>query len=106
MPKQRIVEIYAVHGDGGERSLGPIIGYCESQSDADRHKKGTGWYGGDGHVSKACAIEVNGSLYVLAAVKPIVFMDKIEEQKRLDQELRAKTIASLSEEQLRVLGLE
>jgi hypothetical protein len=93
---------YASHGDGGERTQGPIIGWHATEAMAEAYAKGRGWYGGDGGFTKHFAIRVGDNIYVLRDAKPI---DIDQAQARRDMELREQTLAKLSDEQLRVLGL-
>ncbi len=104
MESYKIKQVFAVHGDGGERGIGPIIGYCETSSEADIHRKGQGWWG-DGEVTRAYVIEVDGMLYALARQHPIKYMSDIKKQEQEDRELRKKTLESLTQDQRRVLGV-
>lgn len=99
----KIIDVYAAHGDGGEHSMGPAIGYFTHLHKAASAAAGKGWYGGDGGTSKHTAIDIDGTVYLLAQSRPIDIDGK---QAKRDAELRQQTLASLSREQLRVLGLE
>ncbi|AVH84956.1 hypothetical protein RsoM2USA_27 [Ralstonia phage RsoM2USA] len=97
-----ITEIWRVHGDGGEFSDGPVIGYFTKETDADKFAFGKGWYGGKGRVSKGWAIQIGYHWYELADSSPI----DLDRKKTLaDEQLKKDTLASLSAEQKRVLGL-
>ena len=98
-----IITVYAHHGDGGDRGTGPIRGYCSTRFDAEQAAKGQGWYGGDGWVSEVRAIKINYDIYILASDSPI---DLDGKRQRADDDLKALTLASLSAEQKRVLGLK
>lgn len=98
-----IIKVYAHHGDGGDRGTGPIQGYCSSRYAAENAALGQGWYGGNGWVSEAYAIKINHDVYVLASKDPI---DLDGVNAKSDAELKAKTLASLSADQKRVLGLK
>jgi hypothetical protein len=98
-----IIKVWAYHGDGGERGVGPVIGYCSSKYDADVQSKHTGFYGGKGWVSEVPAIKINHDVYILAHDKPV---DLDGKRKQADEDLKALTLASLSDEQKRVLGLK
>lgn len=100
--KPEIITIYVHHGDGGDRGTGPIQGYCSTRHAAEQSAKGQGWYGGDGWVGEACAIKFLESWYVLADKHPI---DLDGVNAKIDAELKATTLASLTEDQKRVLGL-
>ena len=99
----KIITVYAYHGDGGERGVGPVIGYCSSKYEADVASQNTGFYGGKGWVSEARAIKINHDVYILAHANP-VDLDGVKA--KADAELKEKTLASLSSEQKRVLGLK
>jgi hypothetical protein len=98
------IRIWAARGDGGETggSTAPIVGYCRTEAQAKDLAKGKGFYGSQGHVSQHDALEVNGEIWVLAASNPV---DLDNAQARRDDDLRKRTLASLSDEQRRVLGL-
>lgn len=99
-----VIEVWAAHGDGGdERSTGPVIGYCRTEAQAREFAKGKGWYGGNGVVLKKPAIFVEGEYWLLEERNPI---DLDNEQARRDKQLRDETIAGLSKEQRRVLGID
>lgn len=99
----KIIKVYAHHGDGGDRGTGPIRGYCSSRYAAESAAQGQGWYGGNGWVSESYAIKINHDVYVLASKDPI---DLDGKSAQTDAELKAQTLASLSEDQKRVLGLK
>ena len=99
----KIIKVWAYHGDGGERGIGPILGYCSSKYDAEQKAQHSGWYGGQGWVAEHSAIKINHDVYVLATPHPI---DLDGVQKQADAELKAKTLASLTSDQKRVLGLK
>jgi hypothetical protein len=98
----KFVKVYAAHGDGGERAQGPIIGYFSSAFKASNYARNAGFYGSDGGTSIVPAVNIDGKIYVLSQEGAI---DLDGEQVQRDANLRAQTIASLSVEQLRVLGL-
>lgn len=99
-----IITIYEVHGDsGGETGIGPIIGYTRTRGQADIMAKNRGWYGGTGWICETKGIVVDSVVYALVSDSPID-LDGI--QKKFDEDLRASTIASLSKDQLRVLGIK
>jgi hypothetical protein len=110
--KKEIIEAFAVHGDGGERSIGPVEGYCKTREDAEFMAMGRGWYGGRGHVSQQWALLIDEEMYILSRPGPSQFMDVATErqkrrtkQERTDAELRAETLSHLSADQKRVLGI-
>jgi len=92
-----------VHGDGGdERNIGPVIGYCSTEQRARELARKRGWYGSDGYVMTVNAVCIEGKTYVLAQPGPIEVDRRCAE---LDAKLREETVASLTQEQLRVLGV-
>lgn len=94
--------VYAAHGDGGERGIGPVIGYFRTHAQATVFAKGAGWYGGDGAVGQHSAITVDGKTYVLQSPVPI---DLDRAQAQYDETLLERTLSKLNDEELRVLGL-
>lgn len=97
------IEVWKAHGDGGEHGIGPVIAYCSTESQAKQAAAKQGWCGGDGAVTHAPALKIDGKVWVLAQREPI---DLDSEQAKRDEALRAKTLASLNAEQRRVLGLK
>lgn len=96
--------IYKAHGDAGtDRGIGPVIGYFTSESQASLFARGKGWYGSDGGTSAAYAIQIDGKWYVLESRNPI---DLDRNQAEADAILRAETLASLTADQKRVLGIK
>lgn len=99
----KFITVYAVHGDsGGDRSEGPIIAYYSGKSVAEKKAQNSGWYGGYGGVSTHCAIVIDDQVYLLAKDTPIDLDQKLA---LADELLRVATLASLTAEQKRVLGL-
>jgi len=96
-------KVFQVHGDGGERGIGPVIGYASTKEKAEVMGKGKAWYGGNGYVATKFAVEIDGQLFILETPYPI---DLDNTQATLDAELRKKTLAGLSAEQIRVLGIK
>jgi hypothetical protein len=101
-----IIPIWKAHGDGGERSRGPVVGYAMTQDDAHRLADGRGWWGGNGGTSEGFAIKIDGTLYALEQKEAIVLEKVAAELKAKDDSLRKRTLASLTAEQKRVLGLK
>lgn len=96
-------KIFQVRGDGGERSAGPVIGYCSSESRANEMGKGKGFYGSQGAVSETWAVRIGNDVYALVSSKP-VDLDGL--RTKADDILRKETIASLTPEQRRVLKIK
>jgi hypothetical protein len=100
--KPEIIKIFEVHGDGGEWGYGPVIGYATTPYNAKMMAKGKGFFGSEGMYMEVPALTINGVTYVLKKEYPIELNDV---QATKDADLRAKTLASLTPEQKRVLGL-
>ena len=98
-----ILQVWAAHGDGGERSIGPIIGYFDTEDRAHEFAKQKGWYGGNGNVSRKHALRIDGLTYILDSKYPV---DMNREQETRDAALKEATLAELSPEQRRVLGFK
>ena len=98
------IEVWVAHGDnGGGSGKGPAIAYCSTHSQAQEAAKGQGWYGGNGAVVSRPALKIDGKVWLLAERDPI---DIDSSQSKRDAELREKTLASLNDEQRRVLGIK
>lgn len=97
-----VVQIWRAHGDGGALGIGPVIAYCSTKDQASHAAYRQGWYDQNGHVSSISALKIDGKYWALAHSEPI---DMDQEAKKSDDKLRMETMASLSPEQLRVLGL-
>lgn len=100
--------VHAVYESTDDRgSRGACIGYFSDPTNAMSASAGKGYFGGNGEIKELPAIVIvnrgHRSVYVLASSKPI---DLDHEQANADAELRKKTIAGLTDEQIRVLGLE
>lgn len=93
------ITVWQAHGDGGDRCVGPVIAYCRSRELAARAAKGKGWYGGNGEVTSRQALRIDGEVWLLHYHEPI----KLDVDR--DADLRERTIAAMSAEQRRVLGL-
>ncbi len=104
--KYEIIPIWKAHGDGGERSRGPVVGYALTEAEANRLADGRGWWGGNGGTSEGHAIKIGKELFALESNEPIQLKKVAEDLRAKDEELRKKTLASLTKEQKRVLGLE
>lgn len=103
MSTVEFMTVHMAHGDGGDRSIGPVIGYYSDSVKATDAAKGKGYYGGNGHVSEGPAIRIDGKVYRLLSDAPID-VDGVQASK--DDELRKSTLAALSPEQIRVLGIK
>lgn len=97
---------YAAHGDGGERSIGPIIGVYSTLELAEEASKGKGFFGSNGHISQCSVIHVlNGEevdTYLLAADYPIDMDGDIAARKEARRE---ELLAAMSDFDKIALGL-
>jgi hypothetical protein len=109
-----IIKVYVVFttiddwGRHGER-----LGIFSTPEDAIQCAKGQGWYGGNGDIVEKWAIEdcsmgKSGTYYLLSGSKdhPPIPIDLDLKKKTADEELRAKTLAALTPDQKRVLGIK
>ena len=80
-----ITTIFAAHGDGGERGVGPVLSYHSTTELAKVAAAKQGWYGGDGAVLTVAAINVSGLTFALAdpfAIQLDMTADQIAEKHR------------------------
>ena len=98
----QIIKVYTYHGDGGERGLGPILGYTTNKADAVAATRGKGWYGGDAHISEDDAIKVGDEVFFLKSTTPV----RLDGDRKVDEERRQRLLAQLSPEDKRVLGIK
>lgn len=96
------ISVYSAHGDGGERGAGPVLGYFSTEALAALKAENAGWYGGNGATIRWDAVLIDGEVYILKQRDPI---DLDLKQSGRDDALKEETIQSLSDDQLRVLGL-
>lgn len=112
----QLIKIWAAHGDGEGRGKGPILDFCDSESTACERSKGEGWWGGPGDVEEVPALLVDGEVWVLRQATPaqVLNYSQVRELKAgargttpeaEDEKLRNETLASLTQDQRRVLGL-
>ncbi len=95
--------VWVTHtNDDMGRSINEPLGYYSSLAAAEESVKGKGWYGGNGNVDMKYVIGLDGKWYILESIQPIDLDSIIAGQKA---DLRRRTIADLSDEQLEVLGL-
>lgn len=99
-----IISVWAYYGDSGEGGgRSPLLGYCSSFNLAARAAKGKGFWGGDGAVSVCKALKIGSEIFALIDEKPI---DLNGTKVAQDAKLREQTLASLTVEQKRVLGIK
>lgn len=98
-----LITLWTAHGDGGERGIGPVIGYSLSESSAERMALGRGWYGGNGDVKPADGIKLpNGDIFVLKYNEPV---DLDGTRAKAREAVRKAALAKLSPEEKKELGL-
>lgn len=96
-------EVYSVYTQENEFGRqGAKLGDFSASTDAASFAVGKGWWGGNADVVPQKALKVGEHIFLLQSKKPI---DLDGQQKKKDDELREKTLESLSPEQRRVLGL-
>jgi hypothetical protein len=97
-------QVYGAFGGGDERSpCNELIGYFLREDTAELACKGKGWYGGNGDVRKSWAVQIDHKWYLLQSDGPI---DLDLNQAQADERLRKQTLAALTPEQKRVLGIK
>lgn len=97
------IDVYAVKETNLDGFPGAVIGYFRIHADAFEYAKGKGGWGGEGIVDKVSAVSIGGHVYILATPQP-VDLDLVK--KKRDEELRKRTLAELSADQIRVLGIK
>lgn len=96
--------VWAAMVSTDERGGDIVYGWYSTKEYALTESRGKGWYGSHGHAVQHKAVVIDGTTYLLGnAGHPI---DVDGEQAIQDAELRKTTLASLTDEQLRVLGLK
>lgn len=99
----KFTTVYAVTKENED---GRFIGYhsfYSTESRASENTKGHGAWGSESGVNELPAIVVNGNTYVLQYAEPV---DLDLHNAKADEQLKQETLASLSSEQKRVLGLK
>ncbi len=103
----KIIDAFAVHGDGGnEYNIGPIIGYCATQADAQVMSQGKGWWGGAGAINKAKLLVVGDEMFALERPDAVEFMSADGLRKASAEAARQRARAKLNAEDLAALGLK
>lgn len=101
-----MAELTTVYAVTREDQDGHFIGYhafYSTESRASENTKGHGSWGSDSEVKALPAIILNGNTYILQFAEPV---DVDLNKAKADEQLRQETLASLSSEQRRVLGLK
>jgi hypothetical protein len=99
----QFTRVYGTYGGGDDRRAPDVLeGYASTRGAAEEAGRGRGWYGGPGRVTEEEAVVIDGKVFVLRYADPI---DLDSTKKAADAKLREETIASLTAEQKRVLGL-
>jgi hypothetical protein len=102
------IVIWAYHGNPGQPRPGlpkdgPVLGYCSTIEKANEQARGKGWKKGPGKVTRQHGIRVGKLVYLLANHIPV---DLDQQEQERDLKLRKDTLAHLSLEQRRVLGIK
>jgi hypothetical protein len=98
----KIIDVYVVHGEGDDRSIGSPAWVFKDNAKAELVAKGRGWWGGTAHVGARQAIVVDGKCYLLDKVGPFILDEGPED--RLAK--KAAAIAKLTLEERKLLGIE
>lgn len=99
----QIVPVKVVHGDGGERGIGPVIGVCTDPEKAKDLAKGKAFYGSNGQIYDGWAVTDGAKYYLLARREP--FMDG-ENDIDIAKERKNAALAKLTDEDKIALGLK
>lgn len=88
----------------------PVVAYSSTEELAKGVAREFGWNGeDDGTITTISTIKKDGQLWILKETFPITVDDyekkKQQRQTERDEELRRKTLQSLTADQIRVLGL-
>ena len=105
MKKDKLITVYCAHGDGGERALGPIIGVYSDEYSAKAAAKTSGWYGGDGGVTKRKAVLSCNNEYHLTDSVYEGALDLDGSKKRAIEEAKVRGLKKLTEFEKQALGL-
>lgn len=97
------VTVYGIHQSNNEKYNGPVTAWCSSKDIAETAAHKSGWYGGDAPISTFSALLINGAYWILHEREPV---DMNGWQRAKDEVLRKETLAGLSPEQIRVLGIK
>ena len=99
----KIFGVYTVHRNNDERYDGPVTDVCSTKAIAEKVAGGSGWYGGNAPICTAWAVEVDGSVYLLANSSPVDLDGKLSKQK---DDLKKQVLSKLTQEEREALGLE
>lgn len=97
-------QVWAVRNDTYERDdTSSVLAYYDSYGKAQERAVGKGWFGATARITKHEALRVGNNVWLLAKDTPI---DVTQDESISDDDLREQTLATLSANQKRVLGLE
>ena len=100
----KIIQLWEAHGDGGERGIGPVIGYARTKGEAETIARGQGWYGGDGSVRQCWAIQLDtGEVFALAGTEPLDLDGSVAKAR---EAARKQALAKLSPAEQVLLGIK
>jgi len=102
MPDVKFTDVYSVNIDDLDGRVFGALAYFSTKESATEYAKGRGDWGDNAPVSACPSISIDGIVYVLKQYEPI---DLDLQQANYDKELRERTLASLTSEQRRVLGI-
>ena len=99
-----IVKAFRVFETTNEYSAkGSCVGIFSTKSQAEQSAEGRGWYGGKGLIITVSLIRIDGKLLELASEYEV---DLDGHKASADAKLKADTLANLTPDQKRVLGLK
>lgn len=97
-----IITAYAVHGDGGEHGVGPIVVVCSTEDKANKVCKGRGWWGGNGMIAQRKVLRIGKTHFLLEREFSIDMDGEIAKKK---EDHKKKLLDNMSEYDKHVLGL-
>lgn len=105
--KYEIKLVYCVYETLDEFSRrGGLVGIFTSLTDAEKHNKGVGWYGGNGAIVAKNVILIDDEVFLLESDRPVLLDVTSKEIKRREQERKNKILQKLTKEEQEILGLK
>lgn len=96
----KILPVYVAHGDGGERGLGPVLGYFSDKKVAQECAKGKGYWNSDGYIAEKMALDTGEGVYLLADTKPV---DLDNAFGKVKEQLKKQALAKLTPDEIKAL---
>lgn len=105
-----IVEVFCVQDVDDRGHVNRTIGFYEDEFVAKRAANGTGWYGGDAHITSRKAIRLpTGEVFLIDrsfSDTITLNVNLISESKRVLEEAQQAALTNLTEDQRKALGLK